>query len=152
MLADAMTWGQLGVLAAVLAAVVGVAAYFSRQRVEVGPQPLRVQIDEALHDQFAGKGEFNTLKGHTTERHAQLFNDIRKAREEARAEVAKAKEEINADRAATMAGLRLDFDAIRKELTEQGREISGLQSSTDSQDKKLMSMDAKLDRLIERKS
>ena len=149
-----MTWGQVGALAGTLAVVVGavmaVIAYFSRTKIEVGPQPLTVEVVKALHDQFANLEEFKQLAKHTTERHGQLFKSIERAREDARAELGAAVNAINADRAQTMTGLRKDFDSIRSELTDQGKDISGLQTATDLQTKQLSNMDAKLDRLIER--
>lgn len=154
-LADVMTWGQMGVLAGILAAVVAavtaVAAYFSRARVEIGPQPLTVEVVKALHQQFANLEEFKKLAAHTTERHAQLFKAVDRVREDARTEIAKAVNVINEDRARTMEGLRQDFSSVKTELTSQGKEIAGLQMATELQNQKLLGMDGKLDRLIERK-
>jgi hypothetical protein len=152
LLADAMTWGQLSVLATVLGVVIAGASYFSRQRVQVGPQPLRVKIDEAMHDQFAGKKDFDALTKHTTERHGQLFKAVEKSVKDAEEKLARAVHEINRDRAKTMEGLRQEFHAVRTELTDQGKEIAGLQTATDLQNQSLNGINSKLDRLIERKS
>lgn len=116
------------------------------------PQPFSVKEVKTLHEQFASLEEFKTLSRHNTERHGQLFDAVKQAKAEARAELALAVNTINTDRAKTMEGLRVEFAAVRSELVSQGKEIAGLQTATDQQDKKLSSMDMKLDRLIERNS
>ena len=58
MLADAITWGQIGVFSTIAATAVAVAAYFSRSRVEISPQPFEVKAAE----QFARKHELDRLE------------------------------------------------------------------------------------------
>ena len=58
MLADAITWDQIGLLCIVLGVVVAIATYFSRGRVEISPQPFEVKAAE----QFARKHELERLE------------------------------------------------------------------------------------------
>jgi hypothetical protein len=57
-LADALTWTQIGIFAALTSAAVAIAAYFSRGRVSVSPQPLEVRVSKELAEQFADKKTF----------------------------------------------------------------------------------------------
>jgi hypothetical protein len=122
-----------------------------RQRPTViSPQPLTVEIIKSLHEKFASLEEFKKLSAHTTDRHNQLFKGIEKAKEHALEELEKSVSAINADRAKTMDGLRRDFDSIRDELTDQGKDIAGLKKETEMQNMKLNTMDGKLDGLPSR--
>ncbi|MGA3268057.1 MAG: hypothetical protein ABSE16_14675 [Verrucomicrobiota bacterium] len=75
--ADALTWTQIGVFAAIASAAVGVAAFFSRSRVSVSPQPLRIEITKELADKFADKKVFEAHVAENKEHHAKFENRFR---------------------------------------------------------------------------
>ncbi|HEV2692235.1 MAG TPA: hypothetical protein VG347_05010 [Verrucomicrobiae bacterium] len=97
-------------------------------------QPLTVEIVKALHEQFANKEEFDKHVGHNTDRHAQIFKTIERVERTANA------------------ALEKQVETVRKDLVVVGNHVAGLQTETKLQNQQLARMDAKLDRLAERKS
>ena len=115
MLADAsINWDQVGILAGITCAAVAVATYFSRSRVIVSPDPLRVKAAE----QFAHKHELERIE-------RDVIN-------------------LAADR-------KKDVGDLHEKINGVHLKVAGLERATDLQNQKLFGMDAKLDRLIERK-
>lgn len=104
-------------------------ALIQKQQTEVSPQPLVV----AMEKEFTTKAEFETQRKHCTERHSQLFNAV--------------------DRLAKESGgiIETKMDFARKEIVEVGKKVASLETVTELQNQKMASMDAKLDRLIERR-
>ncbi|MDE2104759.1 MAG: hypothetical protein KGL39_46410 [Patescibacteria group bacterium] len=76
-LADALSWDQVGVIAAVCGVVVGVITWLTRTTVKVEPQPLTVQIVEELADQFASKREFTAHVAENKKQHEIFFQRFR---------------------------------------------------------------------------
>lgn len=97
---------------------------------EIEPQPLRVQIDEELHQRFAAKDEFEAHVASNTERHAQIFKRIENAEREARGNLSEEITRINTDRARTMEKLNDQFTFIRESLAAINTELKMSRSPT----------------------
>jgi hypothetical protein len=81
----------------------------------------------------ASKEEFDEQKQHCTRRHAELFAGIERIEK------------------ATSATIETKVDFVRREVVEVGKEVAALQTATGLQNQTLSNLNAKLDRLIERK-
>jgi hypothetical protein len=81
----------------------------------------------------ASKEEFDLQKKHCTDRHAQLFAEIKTLKENTGDEV------------------ESKIEVVRKDVVAVGKEVASLQTETRLQNQTLSSLGAKLDRLIERK-
>jgi len=95
--------------------------------VKLSPDPVRVQVTEAQHQQFASREAFEKLTADNTRRHAQLFAEIDKVTEDTRKNVEAAVREINQDRTRTMEKLNTEFIFIRENLAEIRTNVSHLQ-------------------------
>lgn len=74
-LADAMTWTQVGVIAALTSAVAGIAVFFVRGNVQVSPAPgAKFSTEQA--DQFARKHELDRVDRDVAKLSAQRANDV----------------------------------------------------------------------------
>lgn len=120
MLAELTGLETAGIICSMIFGFVGMAAaavaLFKKQGTEISPQPLSVEIAKSLHDQFAGKEEFDALKSNNTARHNQIFNEISRVEREAREHTESAAEKINADRAKTMEKLTGELGFIRESI------------------------------------
>lgn len=90
---------------------------------QISPQPLAVEITKQLHEQFAGKQEFENLKKHTTDRHGQLFASIDRVEREGRRELNDRFKELNEERRLTLDKLNGEFVFIRENLAAINREL-----------------------------
>ena len=118
----------LGSLAGNLATVGIFVASRRRQQTEISPAPLVV----ALEKDFATKSEFEAQKRHCADRHSQLFAAISKVERDKASEIEQ------------------KVEIARKEIVEVGKKVASLETAAELQNQKMASMDAKLDRLIER--
>jgi hypothetical protein len=96
----------------------------------VGPQPF--QVTEAK--EFVHKREFEKHVEHNTNRHGQLFSAI----DQVKAEAAKS--------------LKNDVGELRDKIEEVARQNAGQTSTQNLMNQRLIHMDGKIDRLIERKN
>lgn len=81
-------------------------------------QPLAVKLVEELHEQFAGKKEFDELSKNNTERHAQIFSRIEKVEREGRDNLDRRIAEINLSRTQTMEKVSDQLQFIRESIVE----------------------------------
>jgi hypothetical protein len=89
----------------------------------ISPQPLKVQIDEELHEKFADRGEFEKHISSNTDRHAQLFRAIERVERETRAEMDRRFVTLAEDRKETMEKLNEQFTFIRENISAINREL-----------------------------
>lgn len=89
----------------------------------LGPQPFAVEMTKALHEQFAAKAEFETLKAHTTKRHGELFGKIEAGDKAVSTDVDRRFRELNVERARTMEKLDSKLELITATLVEVKTEL-----------------------------
>jgi len=82
----------------------------------------------------ASREEFEKQQDHCTARHAQLFKEIDKLKENTGHE------------------METKIEVVRKDVVAVGKEVASLQTATQIQNQTLSSLGSKLDRLIERKN
>lgn len=92
----------------------------------IQPQPLAVKLIEELHQQFAGKKFVEDALKSNTERHGQLFSEIRRVEKEAREREDKRFEKLEADRRKTLDKLNEEFVFIRENMVEFRIELKNL--------------------------
>lgn len=89
----------------------------------ISPQPIAVEITKQLHEKFADKHEFEDLRKHTTERHAQIFNRIDKVERVGREEMDKRFKDLNEERRESLEKLNDQFTYIRENIAAINREL-----------------------------
>jgi hypothetical protein len=94
-----------------------------RRSTAIEPQPLAVEIARDLHEQFAGKRDFDELKAGNTRRHAELFQKIEAVEAAARLDLARELKEVNEDRRRTLEKLNEQFTFIRENIAEIKTEL-----------------------------
>jgi homospermidine synthase len=119
-------------LGTICAVVVSIVALSRKQEVKV-EQPVTITITEELHKIFAGREVFEKHVAENREDHADIFKKIG-----------------GVERGAAST-IDQRVEVVRRDLVQVGQQVSGLQSETKLQNQQLARMDAKLDRLTERK-
>ena len=107
------------------------------------PAPADVQRESA--EKFALKSEFTQHTEWNRREHENLFSKIGGADRAAEAACAKKHEELRAER-------REDMSNLYGEINEVGKKVASLEAINQLQNQRMAGMDAKLDRLIERKA
>jgi len=108
---------------AVGALIVAIFALYRRTDSVISPQPLAIQLVEELHEQFAGKRAFDELARSNTERHGQIYAEIRRVEKERREDVDARFIQLEKSRNETMAKLNDQFTFIRENIAAINREL-----------------------------
>jgi len=96
---------------------------------EVGPQPFVVEaVSKFVHEK-----EFKEHTAHNTKTHNEIFNTLRT-------------QDVN-----LRASLKIETDALLEKVTAVAKQNSAQEAKQDMTNQRLIQMDGKLDRLIERK-
>ena len=103
--------------------IVAMVALFKKTDTEISPQPFHVEIDKALHEQFAGRDDFMAHVAANTERHAQIYRKIEVVERDARMALAEEISRINVDRQRTVERLNDQFTFIRESLSAINTEL-----------------------------
>lgn len=94
-----MDWNTTANIATGLGTIgaVVIACFSLRRKNEVAiqPQPVKVEITEELHEQFADKEAFEKLVSENTGRHSQIFHRIDAVAAEMRARDESIKDDVN---------------------------------------------------------
>lgn len=91
----------------------------------------------------ASKSEFDALAAENSRVHDQLFSKISTVGRLADEKLEERMKEVHAER-------REDIRTLHQEINDVGKKVAGLEKETEIQNQRMASMDAKLDRLIER--
>ena len=111
-----------------------------RQQTDISPQPLIV----AMEKEFATKAELSAHMNRNQTEHDNLFSKIGGVERGANGNAEKKIEALQHER-------REDVRTLHQEINEVGLKVAGLEKETELQNQRMASMDAKLDRLIERR-
>ncbi|HTB86015.1 MAG TPA: hypothetical protein VK742_20385 [Candidatus Sulfotelmatobacter sp.] len=115
--------GITGTFCTVGAMIIAVIALNKKTLTQISPQPLTVRLIEEMHDQFANKKAFDDLVKHNTERHGQIFAEIRRVEKERREDVDARFLQLGESRNDTMEKLNQQFLYIRENLAAINREM-----------------------------
>ena len=112
--------------------IIAVIALNKKQEVRV-EQPVSVTISEELHKVFAAKDAFESHVAENKNDHEKMFSKIG-----------------GVERGAA-ASIEQRVEIVRRDLVAVGNQVAGIQSETKLQNQQLARMDAKLDRLAEKR-
>lgn len=118
----------VGIIAAIVVIIWTVKAKKKEER-EIGPQPFKVQAAE----EFVPKRDFEKHVAHNTDRHHQLFEQIKVVREEIHKE------------------LKSDTAELHSKINKVDKEVGGISAGMTAQNQQLASINATVTRILERK-
>lgn len=150
--ADALpTWAETLTVVAFIVSIIGNLAQYSmsktmrealkqKQQTEISPQPFIV----AMEKEFTAKRDFENHLAENKREHENLFSKIGGVDRGAAQRLSDELKSLRQER-------KEDVSELHEKVNDVAKSVAGLEKETELQNQKMSSMDAKLDRLIERR-